>query len=94
MREEIYRFLSPPERGTTRYRAITAAKEISKLLFITLGILVIARACGNFDASPGSPGDYVILALWGGSRGAIRRRTRDMAPEETGRNREKERRDS
>ena len=65
MREEIYRFLSPPERGTPRYRAIIAAKEISKLLFLILGILVIARACGNFDASPGSPGGYVTLALWG-----------------------------
>ena len=63
MREEIYRFLSPPERGTPRYRAITAAKEISKLLFLILGIILIAKACGNFDASPGTPGNYVILAL-------------------------------
>ena len=64
MREAIYRFLSPPERGTPRHRAITAAKEICNLLFLTLGILVIARACGNLDASPGSPGGYVTLALW------------------------------
>ena len=64
MREAIYRFLSPPERGTLRYRAITAAKEISKLLFLILAILVIARACGNFDASAGSTGNHVLLALW------------------------------
>ncbi len=64
MREEIYRFLSPPERGTPRYRAITAAKEICNLLFMTLAILVIARACGNFNASPGSTGNHVLLALW------------------------------
>ena len=63
MREEIYRFLSPPERGTPRYRAIAAVKEVSNWLFLTLGILLIAKACGNFDASPGSPGNYVILAL-------------------------------
>ena len=63
MREEIHRFLSPPEPGTPRYRAIAAAKEISNLLLMTLGIILITKACGNFDASPGSPGDYVILAL-------------------------------
>ncbi len=63
MREEIYRFLSPPERGTPRYRAITAAREISNLLLIAMATLIFARACGNFDASPGSPGDYVMLAL-------------------------------
>ena len=33
------------------------------MLFLTLGILLIAKACGNFDASPGAPGNYVILAL-------------------------------
>ena len=64
MSEEIYRFLSPPERGTPRYRAITAAREISNLLLIAMAILIFARACGNFDASPGSPGNHVLLALW------------------------------
>ena len=63
MRDEIYRLLSPPERGTPRYRAMTAAKEISNLLLMTLGIILIAKACGSFNAAPGSPGDYLILAL-------------------------------
>ena len=30
---------------------------------MTLGIILIARACGNFNASPGSPVNYVIVAL-------------------------------
>ena len=63
MREEIYRFLSPPERGTPRYRAITAVKHIANWLLIAMSILIFARACGKFDASPGSPGEYVMLAF-------------------------------
>lgn len=63
MREEIYRLLSPPERGTPRYRAIAAVKEVSNWLLITLGIILVARACGAFNPPPGSAGAYLILAL-------------------------------
>ena len=63
MREEIYRLLSPPERGTPRYRAIAAVKEVSNWLIITLGIILVARACGAFNPDPGSAGHYLILAL-------------------------------
>ena len=30
---------------------------------MALGIILIATACGNFNASPGSPVNYVIVAL-------------------------------
>ena len=63
MREEKYRFLSPPERGTPRYRVTTAAKGISDWLLITLGILLIARVCGTFNPPPGSAGNWLVLAL-------------------------------
>ena len=63
MREEIYRFLSPPEPGTSRYRVRTAAKEISDWLLITLGILLIAKGCGTFNPPPSSTGNWLILAL-------------------------------
>ncbi len=63
MRENIYRFLSPPERGTPKYRATAAAKELSGWLFLTLGILLIARGCGAFNRSPGSAGNWSMLAL-------------------------------
>ena len=63
MREEIYRFLSPPEHGTPRYRAIAAVKEVSNWLLITLGILLIARVCGTFNPPPGSAGNWLIPAL-------------------------------
>ena len=63
MREEKYRFLSPPERGTPRYRVTTAAKEISDWLLITLGILLIAKGCGTFNPPPSSAGNWLILAL-------------------------------
>ena len=52
MREEIYRWLSPPERGTARYRVMTAVKEITGWLLIGLAILLIARACGAFTPAP------------------------------------------
>ena len=63
MREEIYRLLSPPERGTPRYRAIAAAKEVSNWLLVTLGVILIARACGIFNPPPCSAGNWLILAL-------------------------------
>ena len=63
MREAIYQFLSPPERGTPRYRVTTVAKEISDWLLITLGILLITKGCGAFNPSPGSAGNWLILAL-------------------------------
>ena len=63
MRGEIYRLLSPPERGTPRYRAMNATKDISTLLIFTLGIILIARACGALNPGPGSAGHYLILAL-------------------------------
>ena len=64
MREEIYRWLSPPERGTARYRVMTAVKEITGWLLIGLAILLIARACGAFTPAPGgSMGNYLMLAL-------------------------------
>ena len=34
MREEKYRLLSPPERGTPKWRVITAAKKISDWLLV------------------------------------------------------------
>ena len=63
MRENIYRFLSPPERGTPKYRATAAAKELSDWLLVTLGILLIARGCGAFTPAPGSAGNWLMLAL-------------------------------
>ena len=57
MRENIHRFLSPPERGTPKYRVTAAAKELSGWLLVTLGILLIARACGAFNPAPGSSGN-------------------------------------
>ena len=63
MREEIYQFLSPPERGTRRYRVTTAIKEVTDWLLVTLGIMLIARACGNLDTPPGSMASYLMFAL-------------------------------
>ena len=63
MREEKYRFLSPPERGTPRYRVTTAVKEATDWLLITLGILLIAKGCGAFNPPSGSAGNWLILAL-------------------------------
>ena len=63
MREEIYRLLSPPERGTPKYWAVTAAREISNLLLLAMGFMLIARACSSFDPAPGSMGGYVMFAL-------------------------------
>ena len=56
MREEIYRFLSPLERGTPRYRVTTAVKEITDWL-------LIAKGCGAFNPPPGSAGNWLILTL-------------------------------
>ena len=63
MRQNIYRLLSPPERGTPRHGVITAAKEICRWLILTLAILIIARACGAFNPAPGSAGHHLITAL-------------------------------
>ena len=64
MKKILHRLLSPPERGTPKYRVITAAKEISRWLILTLAILLIARACGAFTPAPGgSMGNYLMLAL-------------------------------
>ena len=64
MKKILRRWLSPPERGTPKYRATAAAKELSGWLILTLGILLIARACGAFTPAPGgSMGNYLILAL-------------------------------
>ena len=63
MREEIYRLLSPPERGTPKYWAITAARESSNLLLLGMGFMLIARACGNLDTAPGSMAAYLMFAL-------------------------------
>ena len=64
LRQILHRWLSPPERGTLKYRAMTAAKEISDWLILTLGILLIARACGAFIPAPGgSMGNHLMLAL-------------------------------
>ena len=88
MREEIYRLLSPPERGTPRYRAIAAVKEVSNWLIITLGIILVARACGAFNPDPGSAGHYLILALILVFTARFVRAC-GMAPEEVGWNWEK-----
>ena len=64
MKKILHRLLSPPERGTPKYRVITAAKEISDWLMLALAILLIARACGAFTPAPGgSMGNYLMLAL-------------------------------
>lgn len=63
MREEIYRLLSPPERGTLKYWAVTASREISNLLLLGMGFLLISRACGNLDTAPGSMAGYLMFAL-------------------------------
>ena len=63
MRQNIYRLLSPPERGTPRCRLITTAKETTNWLLVTLGIILIAKACGGFNPDPGSAGHYLIQAL-------------------------------
>ena len=63
MRQNIYRLLSPPERGTPKHRVITAAKEICRWLILTLAVLIIARACGAFNPAPGSAGHHLITAL-------------------------------
>ena len=64
MREEIYRLISPPERGTPKYWDMAAAKEISDWLLVALAILLIARACGAFTPAPGgSMVNYLMLAL-------------------------------
>ena len=62
-RKILRRWLSPPERGTPKYQAIAAAKEISDWLLVTLGILLIARACGAFTPAPGSTVNCLMLAL-------------------------------
>lgn len=63
MKKILRRWLSPPERGTPKYRAIAAAKELSGWLLLTLGILLIARGCGAFNPAPGSAGNWLMLAL-------------------------------
>ena len=63
MREEIYRLLSPPLRGTPRYRAMTAAKEIIDWLLLAMAILLIARACGGFNPADGSMDDHFITTF-------------------------------
>lgn len=63
MKKFLRRWLSPPERGTPKYRTTAAAKEISGWLLVTLGILLIARACGAFTPAPCSAGNWLMLAL-------------------------------
>lgn len=63
MREEIYLFLSPPERGTPRYRVITSVKKITDWLLLALAIPVIARACGGFNPPDGSMGEHLITVF-------------------------------
>ena len=63
MKKILRRWLSPPERGTPKYRATAAAKELSDWLLVTLGILLIARGCGAFTPAPGSAGNWLMLAL-------------------------------
>ena len=63
MKKILRRWLFPPERGTPKYRAMAAAKELSDWLLVTLGILLIARACGAFTPAPGSAGNWLMLAL-------------------------------
>ena len=57
--------LSPPERGTPKWRVITAAKKISDWLIKALAILIIAIACGAFTPAPGGTmSNFLILALF------------------------------
>ena len=63
MREEKYRLLSPPERGTPKWRVITAAKKISDWLLLALGFLLIAIAYDALTPARGSIVNYLMLAL-------------------------------
>ncbi len=63
MRQNIYRLLSPPERGTPRHLVITAVRETSRWLILALAALIVARACGAFNPAPGSAGHHLITAL-------------------------------
>ena len=62
----LHRLLSPPERGTPKWRVITAAKKISDWLIdwliLAMAFLIIARACGAFAPAP-IIGNYLVLAL-------------------------------
>lgn len=57
----LRRWLCPPERGTPKYRAIAAAKELYDWLIIALGILLIAGGCGAFNPAPGGSMDNLLL---------------------------------
>ena len=63
MREVLYPLLNPPQRGTPKWWAITAAKGISDSLLFAFGIMLIARACGGFTPADGSTTDYLMIAL-------------------------------
>ena len=63
MREEIYRLLSPPLRGTPTYRVMTVVKEITDWLLLAMAILLIARACGGFNPADGSMDDHFIITF-------------------------------
>ena len=63
MREEIYRLLSQPLRGTPRYRVMTVVKEIIDWLLLAMAILLIARACGGFNPADGSMDDHFIITF-------------------------------
>ena len=64
MREEIYRFLSPPERGTPRYRVIITVKKITALLLLVMAILLIARVCSGFNPADGSTMDDYFVTVF------------------------------
>ena len=63
MREEMHRLLSPPERGTPRYRVMTAAKQTTDWLLLAMAILLIARVCNGFNPADGSMDDHFITTF-------------------------------
>lgn len=63
MREVLYRLLSPPQRGTPKWWATTAASKISDWLLLAFGTMLIAQACGGFTPAAGSKSGLLMFAL-------------------------------
>ena len=84
MREEIYRLLSPPERGTPKYWAVTAAREISNPAAAGHGFYAHLQSLRQLGHGPWIHGRLLDVRPLRALHGAIRYRTRDIAPEEVG----------
>ena len=55
--------LETPERGTAKWKAITAAKEVRSALLIALAILIIVKASGGFTLPEGPLESYFNLGI-------------------------------